>query len=323
VIPADLDKRVSLAGRLVPYLSGWLEFQFGHRTITHSLLAQIVIGAGLWWLLPGGVWLAVMSGWVSHSFMDMMTPGGVCWFWPARARCVLPGNADFRVGSMGLGELAVAGLLAAACFPLHSWAIAGQGATGLIRQAMGDIKGARETFDAAGAGFRWQVEIEGRDSRTAKAVSGTFEVIAAWKEGGFLVKTDSGMKTACGEVSCDLSVTKAVLRKGDPEQITAFTLRKATIPALDLMAAVARYEGVGAVFFVGRWNALDSGKTTPETLYYALPSDIPESGALLDVDITVQIRHPPGAQIPDWELSSDNEPMNNGINARDLLDKWL
>jgi membrane-bound metal-dependent hydrolase YbcI (DUF457 family) len=41
----DLDSRQSYAGRLLPPLSGWLEHQFGHRTLTHSLLAQALAGA--------------------------------------------------------------------------------------------------------------------------------------------------------------------------------------------------------------------------------------------------------------------------------------
>ncbi len=58
-----------------------------------------------WTLLPFGYFLALVAGWVSHSVADMMTPSGVAWFWPARGRCLLPGNPRYRMEAMGKGEL--------------------------------------------------------------------------------------------------------------------------------------------------------------------------------------------------------------------------
>ena len=68
-----------------------------------------------------------------------MTKSGVAWFWPSRVRCVLPGNADYRmeVGRGGeMGFLLVVALLGIVLMPL---AETGKGTAGLIRGALGDL----------------------------------------------------------------------------------------------------------------------------------------------------------------------------------------
>lgn len=39
----DLDRRHGIVGRLFPWLSELLDYLFGHRTQTHSLLACVVL----------------------------------------------------------------------------------------------------------------------------------------------------------------------------------------------------------------------------------------------------------------------------------------
>ena len=102
----DLDTRASYVGRVLRLTSSTLERFFAHRSFTHSLVVQTIGGLLAWWLLPGGFALALITGWVSHSWCDMMTKGGVAWFWPARIRCVLPGNPEYRMEVMGGAELA-------------------------------------------------------------------------------------------------------------------------------------------------------------------------------------------------------------------------
>lgn len=83
--------------------------------------------------------LALISGWVSHAWADMMTKSGVAWFWPARIRCVLPGNPDYRMEVARGGELAfllVVALIGVVLMPL---AATSQGTAGLIRGAIGDL----------------------------------------------------------------------------------------------------------------------------------------------------------------------------------------
>ena len=72
----DIDTRQSYFGRLIKPVSGWFEDTFGHRTLTHSLFAQVSVGFLAYFILPFGFFLALIAGWVSHTFADMMTPSG-------------------------------------------------------------------------------------------------------------------------------------------------------------------------------------------------------------------------------------------------------
>lgn len=129
----DLDSRQSYLGRLLRPVSSWFEVSFGHRTLTHSVLAQVALGITAYITLPFGFFLAFVSGWVSHSVADMMTPSGVAWFWPSRVRCVLPGNSRYRMEVMGKGELWFLGIMGISGLLLLPLAFNDKNTTGLIR----------------------------------------------------------------------------------------------------------------------------------------------------------------------------------------------
>lgn len=63
----DLDSRASYVGRILRLTSDFLERYFDHRSMSHSLLVQLVAGGLAFWLLPFGFALALITGWVSHS----------------------------------------------------------------------------------------------------------------------------------------------------------------------------------------------------------------------------------------------------------------
>ena len=87
----DLDHPESVLGRRLPLVSIPLARIFGHRGMTHSLLAVAVMTTGLvaitaihqWglaaWLLP-----PLIVGYLSHILGDSMTPSGVPLFWPRK-----------------------------------------------------------------------------------------------------------------------------------------------------------------------------------------------------------------------------------------------
>lgn len=189
---ADLDSRQSHVGRLFPFLSEPLEHWVGHRTATHSLLAQAIVGTAAYFFLPFGFFLALVAGWVSHSVADMMTPSGVAWFWPSRVRCVLPGNEKYRMKVMGWGELTFAGGMALTGAIFMLLAEAGEGAGGLIRSAIGDIAAAREQYDAEKGRNAWTLRVEGRDNRSFEALDGECQVRGPWRENGFILDSDQG-----------------------------------------------------------------------------------------------------------------------------------
>lgn len=97
----DIDHKSSKIGRAVPLIDDIISSAFGHRTFTHSLL---FIFLGYWLFqaisLPESLELGMLLGIVSHIFLDMLTVGGVKFFWPWKIRIRIP----FGVKSGGAFE---------------------------------------------------------------------------------------------------------------------------------------------------------------------------------------------------------------------------
>ncbi|MFT8243797.1 metal-dependent hydrolase [Roseomonas sp. BN140053] len=87
----DIDHPKSWVGQKVRPVSDIIGKVFGHRGITHSLLA--VAGCCLLLLredLPRA-WLApVVVGYLSHLAADLLTPGGLRLAWPIKGTYALP-----------------------------------------------------------------------------------------------------------------------------------------------------------------------------------------------------------------------------------------
>lgn len=104
----DGDHPQSWVGRWVPFLSLPLARLFGHRGITHSVLAVVLCGAVLRW---DGVRRSLADplvvGYLSHLAADLLTDSGLRLAWPLRARIAFP---VCRTGS--LGESVIGAVLA-------------------------------------------------------------------------------------------------------------------------------------------------------------------------------------------------------------------
>lgn len=311
----DLDKRHGIVGRLFPWLSEPLEYRFGHRTLTHSLLACMALALLLWPLLPYGVWLAVVAGYASHPLADMMTPAGVGWFWPARWRCVLPGNERYRMRAMGWGELVFAASLIATTIPLLGMAKTKPGTGSVIAAAIGDIATARARYDAEKGDHRWTLRLEGRDNLTLSDVNGNYPIIGPWKAAGFIIDTAGGPQTVCRSGDCNWYADSAVAVKGERQvTVTRHIDAEHTSPAA-LMAALKPIDVQGEVYLIGSLTARGITAQAPSvavsgndvSLSYAEPGVIESWGArpLRDLLITVQIRHSPGDTIPQIALSEE------------------
>ena len=331
----DLDNRQSIVGRLLFPLAGWLEYQFGHRTFTHALAFQIIVGLVLYHTVSFGWFLAVMSGWVSHSFADMMTPSGVCWLWPSQVHCVLPGNEDYRIEIMSYGELSFAVIIAVLAFPLLMWAQTGEGTTGLIRAALGNIASARQEYDAEKGTWAWTLKVQGKDNQTHANISGTYPVRGHWNENGFLIDTEEGSVTICRSSTCNWYADHVVLVRGDPEQTTTQEITVKNTTGAHLAEDIRLLETAGKVFILGTLNIPPIPKmvrvthqqpVTPTvttlgetvTLNYASIVDLATIGTVLSAQLAVQVRHPPGIQVPKLQQAPVQQPTIDP-----LLEKWL
>lgn len=105
----DVDHPKSWVGRRLRPLSSLIGATFGHRGVTHSLLAVaafcvlLLRDAGL----PRGIVAPLAVGYLSHLAADLLTPGGLRLAWPFRGTYALP---LCRTGSV-MEPLVVAGIL--------------------------------------------------------------------------------------------------------------------------------------------------------------------------------------------------------------------
>lgn len=88
----DIDHPSSTFGKRVKFISYPLSFIFGHRGITHSLLALFSIGYYLLGVIDLNTqvsiyqWIiiSIMIGYLSHIIIDYGSPQGVQLFYPLR-----------------------------------------------------------------------------------------------------------------------------------------------------------------------------------------------------------------------------------------------
>ncbi|WP_456378851.1 metal-dependent hydrolase [Thiolapillus sp.] len=324
----DLDCRQGYVGRLIPPVSGWLEHHFGHRTLTHALIPQLIVGVAGYFFLPTGYYLALMAGWISHTVSDMMTPAGVAWFWPSRVRCVLPGNERYRMKPMRWGELIFAAIMGLSAAIFMQLAAEEAGTTGLIRAAIGNISAAREDYDAMKGRNAWVLEVKGRDNRSHADISGRYAVIGPYREGGFILDSGQGARSVCRQESCDWYADHAVLKRAEPQNTTTQHIEADYMSTSELRRRMKELEAFGRVYISGRLEARNIRNNPPTveatdtgvTLRYAAPEELQEwkNRSLRNLAIDVQVRHAPGIVVPEFDSEQDS-----GAEMNPLLDKWV
>ncbi len=101
----DIDHSRSIIGKMFLPISRYLDRNFGHRTITHSiifalatyLLVYLISAFSLKDMNFPMIFIFALS---SHLIFDMLTVQGVPLFYPfKRNPCVIPGNPDLRLNS--------------------------------------------------------------------------------------------------------------------------------------------------------------------------------------------------------------------------------
>lgn len=88
----DICHAGSKIGRRFPLLARTISLIFGHRTVTHSLLFMVVVGALLFSYASNypAVRDGILIGMISHLFLDALTVNGIKLLWPSHQRIRLP-----------------------------------------------------------------------------------------------------------------------------------------------------------------------------------------------------------------------------------------
>jgi inner membrane protein len=215
----DVDLPTSKVGRLFFWLAVPLERRFGHRTITHSavgLAAVAGLAAPLWWIEPLYFW-AVVGGYWSHVWLDMLNLRGVDLFWPSPIRVVTPGNRKWRFQVGGKGEMVLlAGLLglALALYPLSHL-----GFRDGLQAVLKNFDIAREQYQRQ-AGTHWyRLDLEATDHLTLQAVRGEFPIVGVWQN-GLIVERDGQLRAVgANPARHNLYPVRGRLIEGEPLRV--------------------------------------------------------------------------------------------------------
>jgi inner membrane protein len=221
----DVDMSSSLAGRLMLPLARWLERRFPHRTVTHSVLATVVIALlslPLRWQ-QAQLWYAVMLGYGSGWFGDAFTKAGVAAFYPlSSARLVIPANPRLRLTTGSRAEyLVCAGLLLSLLVSVHLHTSGGLRRT--FNAWLAQPEGVTSLFAKASTTHQILAHIEGRLVASATPVHAEFTVLEVEGE-RLLVRAADGtlywaeQESAC--THCHLAIHRVQARLGQPIVIT-------------------------------------------------------------------------------------------------------
>lgn len=100
----DLDSEKSSAGRYLPIGSWLFRNILGHRTVTHSLFALLIISCGFLFLPQQSIYMQLLTGlligYTSHILGDMIVGGGVGLLWPLPGKFTL-NPIGIAVGGIG------------------------------------------------------------------------------------------------------------------------------------------------------------------------------------------------------------------------------
>jgi len=101
----DIDHTKSIIGKVFLPISKPLNRRYGHRTITHSLVAVLTL-TGILSVIQNAIFPSIKVyqvfalAYSSHLLLDMITVQGIPLFYPFKKNaCVLPGRADLRFRS--------------------------------------------------------------------------------------------------------------------------------------------------------------------------------------------------------------------------------
>ncbi|MDD5056556.1 MAG: metal-dependent hydrolase [Sideroxydans sp.] len=95
----DIDHPGSVVGRRLWFVSAPVSMVFGHRGITHSLIAVVAMSVAIAWQAGAQSWIAALAiGYLTHLVGDWLTPSGVPFLWPNRRKFASP--YGFKTNSM-------------------------------------------------------------------------------------------------------------------------------------------------------------------------------------------------------------------------------
>ena len=217
----DIDLPPAKIGRLFWWLSVPLERRFSHRTLTHSalmLLAVAALAAPLGWINPLYCW-AVIGGYWSHLWIDMLNIRGVDLFWPSPVRLVTPCNRNWRFAVGSKGEMVLlAGLLGltVALYPLSYL-----GFRDALQALLKSFDIAVEQYARVSGTHWYELELTATDNLTLERIHCRCPVVGTWKNGFIILHQGQPRAVGKSEAQHNLYPVRGRLIQGEPLKVVA------------------------------------------------------------------------------------------------------
>ncbi len=270
----DVDISTSVAGRVLPWMSHYLERRFPHRSCTHSLFASGVVATvsygivflfgGQFWQLPHAINIGYFFGW----FIDASTKSGVEMFWPSTVRCVCPGNQKFRLksgGSAEYGLLVVLLVLAIFIFNIN----ASGGLMTNFNRLIASPAGVTEIYNKSSSTHLIKTHIEGVHSINREPISLDFTIIEARGQ-DFIVQSSDGKIYRTGIDPSAQIIAEHIT--ADVDRLAITNVEPLSLDDEELGATLKKFNRPGAMVFVTGQISIDDPE---EVRYIADPYQFP------------------------------------------------
>jgi membrane-bound metal-dependent hydrolase YbcI (DUF457 family) len=265
---ADVDTAYSHVGRLLWPLARFIERKWGHRTVTHSLLAvgllaafSYVVGGGFFLSLPW-LWPWVPVAYASHLFVDMIAGGrtGVPLLWPNPTRFwiadVTPNSGGERLMALGLAVLCVIPLRVTDFSPSR-----------LLHRYAKTIDFAFQDYRAYQGRYVIYAHVTGTFNLTNRQVDRRFEIIGTGYGYNLVLRDtadpDLTLYTASPGSDANIHVKSILVERGEPVTTRSEELFLQNQPLADLQPTLD-------TLTPGAWSVFISGQIVTAA---ALPED--------------------------------------------------
>ena len=210
----DIDTTTSTIGKIFFPISSWIEDNYPHRTITHSLLATAsltVVSFVVTYFIVKGIdvksAIALPLGHLLSCFSDTFTKQGVQLFYPDPAWAISVSNPRRRLKTGGAGELWVLGS-AIALLIIGIYLANGGGITQKVSQNLGLRDGVVQVYNENAATNKVYANIKGYWASDRTPVDGEYLIIG--NEGKEFIVTDGQGVYKTGEQIITSRVTTTV-----------------------------------------------------------------------------------------------------------------
>ena len=196
----DIDTTHSTLGRLLKPISKFLDENFGHRTITHSLLGFAIL-AGLFYSLYfiAPAWYkAGLIGYLSHLLIDTTNKTGVPFLYPNNTYAVFPGNSRWRIKVGSLGEYILCGIFI--LLTVGIWYLQGIGLRSWFNNMIATPQMAASEYRSFAGQYSMQAKVEGFYTLSQKPIeNANFELIDSLDDSTLLGRNADGKLITIGK----------------------------------------------------------------------------------------------------------------------------